>query len=100
MVTTLKKPLFWISVLAFVGLGLVMANYALGFWPFTSPKVKVIWSEIENIPADCGKGYVLQSINPRICVSLLTGTAAPSGSTRSSGPGCTGNVGASGPGLT
>lgn len=95
---TLKKPLFWISVLALVGLGLVMANYAFGFWPFTSPKIKIVWSQIGDIPADCGKGYVLQSINPRICVSLITGSVAPSSS--ASGPGCTGNVGATGPGLT
>lgn len=93
-----KKPLFWVSVLSLVVLGMFAANYAFGFWPFTSPKVKVSWANIEDIPTDCGKGYVLQSINPRICVSLSTGSVAPS-SGSSSGPGCTGNA-SSGPGVT
>ncbi|MEK7653779.1 MAG: hypothetical protein AAB345_00665 [Patescibacteria group bacterium] len=111
MNTLRTKPLFWVSVFSLVSVGLICANYAFGFWPFTSPKVKISWVNIENIPADCGKGYVLQSINPRICVSLTSGAVAPavkdgstggsgSGGGAGSGPGCTGNVGATGPGLT
>ncbi|TSC82247.1 MAG: hypothetical protein G01um101419_630 [Parcubacteria group bacterium Gr01-1014_19] len=87
MNTLRTKPLFWVSFLSLVAVGLIGANYAFGFWPFTSPKVQITWANI-----------VLQSINPRICVSLLTGSVAPSSS--ASGPGCTGNVGATGPGVT
>ncbi|MEK7641000.1 MAG: hypothetical protein AAB389_03310 [Patescibacteria group bacterium] len=99
MNTLRMKPLFWVSVISLVAVGLICANYAFGFWPFTSPKVKISWANIENIPADCGKGYVLQSINPRICVSLFTGTAATPAPASGNGPGCTGNAN-SGPGVT
>ncbi len=94
MLTLLKKHGLW--PLLIVAGGLIVANYAVGFWPFTSPKT--MWSQIADIPADCGKGYVLQSISPRICVAL-PGAASVSSGTSGNGPGCTANA-SSGPGYT
>lgn len=106
MLNLFKKHGLW-PILIVAG-GLVVANYAVGFWPFSFPKT--IWSQIADIPADCGKGFVLQSINPRICVPLpgsSSGSAGTNGGGVSGsgsgvvggGPGCTGNA-SSGPGYT
>lgn len=105
MLNSFKKHGLWPMLI--VAGGLMVANYAVGFWPFSSPKV--IWSQIAEIPADCGKGFVLQSINPRICVPLpgsssdstgaTSGAGGSGGGVIAGGPGCTGNA-TSGPGVT
>ena len=92
MPNLLLKPLFWVLVVCVVGGGFLIF------------RIGQIQATI-----DCGPGKVLQGIFPTICVNLpgFAGSSAssptpPSGTSGAvtGGPGCTGNVGATGPGLT
>ncbi len=102
MLNLLLKPLFWVLVIGAVG---------GGFLVFRIGQIQAT--------IDCGPGKVLQGIFPTICVDLSRASgslAIPSssgfsgatggdaggtaGSAYSKEPGCTGNVGATGPGLT
>ncbi len=92
MLNLLLKPIFWVLVVGVIG---------GGFLVFRIGQIQAT--------IDCGPGKVLQGIFPTICVDLLrsAGSATvPSSSGSGSsgaitgGPGCTGNVGATGPGLT
>lgn len=92
MLNILLKPIFWVLVVGLAGGGFLIF------------RIGQIQATI-----DCGPGKVLQGIFPTICVNLSgaggSSTTAPSSGSGSSGaitggPGCTGNVGATGPGLT
>lgn len=89
----LLKPIFWVLLVGAVG---------GGFLVFQIIQVQAT--------IDCGQGKVLQGIFPTICVNLPIGVS-PSGTPPTSpvsgsyppsmgGIGCTGNISATGPGLT